>query len=169
MDTEREYYADKKTVRDSIYESIGFTAGFFILIFFIFSTKGSRRGFDISLVLFLCISVVTMFFAILFSRTTLMNHKIIINQQHINSIGIFNISNDVMEWQKVDIIMIGEVENKKSRYKDFFYGVEFRYTEGSGKKNSKSYKLSHIADHDKLIEDIISVCKDKGIDCKDMR
>ena len=131
--------------------------------------KGSRRGFDISLVLFLCISVVTMFFAILFSQTTLMNHKIIINQQCINSIGIFNISNDVMEWQKVDIIMIGEVENKKSRWKDFFYGVEFRYTEESGEKNSKSYKLSHIVDHDKLIEDIISVCQGKGIDYKDMR
>ena len=169
MDTGREYYADKKAVRDSIYESIGFTAGYLMLIFFLINMKGSRRGFDISLVLFLCICVVTMFFAILFSQTTLMNHKIIINQQHINSIGIFNITNDVMEWQKVDIIMIGEVENKKSRYKDFFYGVEFRYTEGSGEKNSKSYKLSHIADHDKLIEDIISVCKDKGIDCKDMR
>jgi len=169
LDTGREYYADKKAVRDSIYESIGFTAGYLMLIFFLINMKGSRRGFDTGLVLFLCINVILAFLVVLFNRTTLMNHKIIINQQHINSIGIFNITNDVMEWQKVDIIMIGEVENKKSRYKDFFYGVEFRYTEGSGEKNSKSYKLSHIADHDKLIEDIISVCKDKGIDCKDMR
>lgn len=169
LDTEREYYADKKAVRDSIFESIVITAGFSIFIFFMINMKGSRRGIDISLIMFLCICVVLAFFAILFSRTTLMNYKMIINQQHINSIGIFKIPNEVIEWQKVDIIMIGEVENKNSRLKNFFYGIEFRYTEESGGKNSKSYKLSHIINHDKLMEDIIRVCQNKGIDYKDMR
>ncbi|QZY56062.1 hypothetical protein [Crassaminicella profunda] len=168
MENEKVYYSDKQEARISIVEAV-FITMIICLLSFAMSNKRDIGDLDISTYVFLCIGTIIVFFVILSSRTNLINYKIMIHKQYIKSVNIISVFDKVVEWKNVDIVILGEVENKDSRFNSYFYGVEFRYKNEYGSKESKSFKLSHMVNHEGLMEDIIKICKSYEIDFKDLR
>ncbi|MGB3366596.1 MAG: hypothetical protein WBA54_03830 [Acidaminobacteraceae bacterium] len=78
------------------------------------------------------------------------------------------VSKKTFEWDKVNAISIGRVYNKHSRYNTSYYGVEILV--GSEFKNlTSTYKLIHLENHEQLMDEIIEMCKLKGIEYMDHR
>lgn len=82
--------------------------------------------------------------------------------------SVKRISKKTFEWDKINAISIGPVYNKYSRYNTAYYGVEVLV--GNEFKNlTSTYKLLHLENHEQLMDEIISICKSKGIENMDHR
>ena len=160
MEPEKIYYCNKKEVKNAIYHSTALSLSLALLVFAISMAKSY---------LYFITAFILMFLIILISSRTFINYKIMVNEQHIKSISIFNMFNKTIEWKNVDVVLIGQVEMKNSRWKNYFYGVEFRYRNEFGNSDSDSFKLSHLIGHEDLIKDIISIGEKQSINFIDMR
>lgn len=158
----KNYYATKKSLYRGVLQAciISFALSFLIVGFIVGSFTYNILFY---LALFAGIFLITAFTLSPISGyyTTIDDNALVIS-------SIRKVNTRTFEWDKIRAVSVGTVYNKYSRYNNSYYGVEL-LASNEFKNLTSTYKLSHLDMHEELMDDIMSLCKLKGIEHMDLR
>jgi len=150
---EKTYVAGKEHIKSSIIKTLTLVIGFDLFTYIV-----TRELEPIMVVL----SLIILFPIILCSFAAINNYKVFINQEHIGFQALYNPKEPtIYKWEDVNMVVIGDVEVKYSRFPHYIFGVQIFYSEkirSTSYATFNTYPLRHINEYEELIKDIQIIC-----------
>lgn len=113
--------------------------------------------------LFLCIFLISAF-----TLSPVSGYYTSIDDEAIVISSFKNVHSKMFLWDDIRAVSVGKVYNKYSRYNNSYYGVEL-LASNEFKNLTSTYKLSHLDNHDDLMDEIMALCALKDIKHIDLR
>lgn len=165
MDLENElskgkvYRTKKKDIIKNVIIKVGIAVGVYILSIGI-STRDKWYETESEETLFLLFLVAFLLIIMLFKSNVLNNYKTAINDEYIEFQHFIKfLEPQRYKWEDNRIIIIGNVKERSTRLHYDIYGIEIFYRDKYyNKLSSDVYKLDHLANYKKLINDIVKKC-----------